>query len=371
MDSLVSDEVLIALVLFGLFVSLWWILQRVLKRWMLRLRVGRHALADFFALLIWVRLFSFYETHFAHIVEMRDGSLERMANLIRPAVVAIRILDAQGKLLSFGSGFFINLRGEVLTNHHVVCCGHRVEIETYDGSVREVVEVLRADREKDLALVSTKGPELFPNEPRYRNFIETLADDLPPQVGSAVYVVGNPLGLKHTISQGIVAASRMEGMVRQLQITAPISSGSSGGPVFDYQGRVVGVITSSASDGQNLNFAVAAYHQIDRPQDPNWITPYSEWAQREVDEGYGGDFETVAEQTRVWTLAEFYREALKTRPNWEMGLLNLARCDVRLHRFKQAMEQLRTVLNLNPHSAEALYLLRGNLSGGAAIPGSN
>ena len=103
-----------------------------------------------------------------------------MADLIRPAVVSIRILDAQGKPVSRGSGFFVNLRGDVLTNHHVLCCGNRAEVETYDGVVREVVEVLRVDRQDNLALVTTKGPELFPNDPRFREFIKTLADDYPP-----------------------------------------------------------------------------------------------------------------------------------------------------------------------------------------------
>jgi len=76
------------------------------------------------------------------------------------------------------------------------------------------------------------------------------------QVGDSVYAVGNPEGLEGTFSQGIVSGIRESGGDRLLQITAPISPGSSGGPVLNEKGEVIGVSVATFRDGQNLNFAV-------------------------------------------------------------------------------------------------------------------
>src|SRR5205814_3847452 len=75
-------------------------------------------------------------------------------------------------------------------------------------------------------------------------------------IGDAVYAIGNPIGLEGTFSQGVVSGVRAFGSDRLLQITAPISPGSSGGPVLDQTGTVVGVSVMSIVTGQNLNFAI-------------------------------------------------------------------------------------------------------------------
>src|SRR4029450_1901530 len=71
-----------------------------------------------------------------------------------------------------------------------------------------------------------------------------------------IFVLGSPQGLEGTVSTGIVGGLRTLGAARLLQITAPISPGSSGGPVFDSTGRVIGIATATSSKGQNLNFAL-------------------------------------------------------------------------------------------------------------------
>ena len=76
------------------------------------------------------------------------------------------------------------------------------------------------------------------------------------QVGETVYAVGNPQGLEGTFSQGIVSSIRQVGSDKVLQITAPISPGSSGGPVLNSKGEVIGVSVATFRGGQNLNFAI-------------------------------------------------------------------------------------------------------------------
>jgi hypothetical protein len=84
----------------------------------------------------------------------------------------------------------------------------------------------------------------------------TLGNSDAVEVGDPVYAVGNPQGLEGTFSQGIVSSIRQVGSDKLLQITAPISPGSSGGPVLNLRGEVVGVSVATFSGGQNLNFAI-------------------------------------------------------------------------------------------------------------------
>jgi len=83
-----------------------------------------------------------------------------------------------------------------------------------------------------------------------------LGDSDTIQVGESVYAVGNPQGLEGTFSQGIISSIRDLGSDKLLQITAPISPGSSGGPVLNGKGEVIGVSVATFKGGQNLNFAI-------------------------------------------------------------------------------------------------------------------
>jgi len=154
--------------------------------------------------------------------------------------------DVNGQPISLGSGFFVG-DGVVVTNHHVIegaSAGRAKLIGT--ETTYEVNGVIGRDEVADLVLlkVSAKAPPL------------ELGDSQQLAIGDDVYVVGNPKGLEGTFSQGIVSGIRSVGSETLLQITAPISPGSSGGPVVDSQGRVVGIAVATFKEGQNLNFAV-------------------------------------------------------------------------------------------------------------------
>jgi hypothetical protein len=106
--------------------------------------------------------------------------------------------------------------------------------------------VVGIDKVRDLALLNVEA-----TAPTLR-----LADSGPAEVGDNVYAVGNPEGLEGTFSQGLISGIRHLGSDSILQITAPISPGSSGGPVLNSNGQVVGIAVSTWTEGQNLNFAV-------------------------------------------------------------------------------------------------------------------
>ncbi|HTG87728.1 MAG TPA: trypsin-like peptidase domain-containing protein, partial [Pyrinomonadaceae bacterium] len=181
-----------------------------------------------------------------------DDSLPSLVKRVKPAVVAIATYDANGEALMTGSGFFLK-PGQVVTNLHVVRGAARAEIKTLDGKgkVFPVTGTLAVDEEGDLALLNV-------DMPLERGRSSELAIELPDE-GETIFVIGNPLKLEGSVSNGIVSAVReVPNSYRIIQITAPISHGNSGSPVFNLKGQVLGVVTVKVTNGQNINLAIAA-----------------------------------------------------------------------------------------------------------------
>jgi len=179
-------------------------------------------------------------------------NLPALVKRVKPSVVAIATYDANGEPLMTGSGFFLR-PGQVVTNLHVVRGAVKAEIKTLDGKgkVFPVTGTLSVDEEGDLALLNV-------DMPLERSRTTQLAHDLPDE-GEPIFVIGNPLKLEGSVSDGIVSAVReVPNSYRIIQITAPISHGNSGSPVFNLKGEVIGVVTIKVTNGQNINLAIAA-----------------------------------------------------------------------------------------------------------------
>lgn len=159
------------------------------------------------------------------------------------AVLWIEVLDTAGAIVGTGSGFLAE-GGHVLTSAHVVVRGTpRVRV----GPVALNARVERLDLEQDLAALAIEGELALAGLP--------LATQSPPP-GTSVWVIGNPQGLERTISAGTTSGTRRDEGVTYLQLSAPVSPGSSGGPVLTMDGKVVGLVRMTLEAGQNLNFAV-------------------------------------------------------------------------------------------------------------------
>ncbi len=159
-----------------------------------------------------------------------------------PSVVVILGQEKQG------SGVIIDDGRLVVTNAHVVEGEPALRIRLQSGTTVSG-ELLAADPKADLALLRM---------PSGRYAAATLGDGYPLRAGEPVVAIGAPLGLEQTVSSGEVAALReLEGQT-VIQISVPVSRGSSGGGLFDRQGRLVGITTASIEKGQNLNFAMPA-----------------------------------------------------------------------------------------------------------------
>lgn len=178
--------------------------------------------------------------------EAAGDTLERLASEATRAVVLIEADTPSGT--NQGSGFVVDSTGRILTNHHVVADARSVQVKIASGDVYDRVSVLAADERRDIAVLQIPGFDL-PTLP--------LGNSDSVRVGSEVIAIGSPLGLENTVSTGIVSGRRQEPEGYQvLQISAPASQGSSGGPVMSRHGEVVGIAVSQMRGGQNLNFAI-------------------------------------------------------------------------------------------------------------------
>lgn len=173
-------------------------------------------------------------------------SARQIAQTAFKSVVLLEMNDPQGQPVSLGSGFFI-ADGIIATNAHVIE-GAASGTAKLIGSEQKfsILGTVALDLHADLALLKVGGSAPALN----------LGPDSKPAVGDKVYVVGNPLGLEGTFSEGIISGIRSIESDSILQMTAPISPGSSGGPVMNDSGTVIGVAVATFKDGQNLNLAV-------------------------------------------------------------------------------------------------------------------
>jgi S1-C subfamily serine protease len=174
-------------------------------------------------------------------------SARAIADTTFPSVVLLTMEDSKGRPISTASGFFIQ-EDLVVTNFHAVREGVTGHVKLVGSRGAYVIAgVASMDQGKDLAILRITGVKA----PSLR-----LGSDRDARVGDRIYAAGNPMGLEGTFSDGIISAIRNTGSRRLLQITAPISPGSSGGPVLNEGGLVIGIAFGAFTKGQNLNFAI-------------------------------------------------------------------------------------------------------------------
>ena len=180
------------------------------------------------------------------------------------STVLLVMEDGNGQPLSLGSGFFVR-DTEIGTNLHVIEGAARGYAKLVSEKTKYNIDGITAvDAERDLVVLKI-------SDGRFQAL--SLGDSDAVQVGDPAYAVGNPRGLEGTFSQGIVSSVREVGAAKLLQITAPISPGSSGGPVLNEKGEVIGVSVATFSGGQNLNFAIPSAYMKELLGKPVSIKP--------------------------------------------------------------------------------------------------
>ncbi len=164
------------------------------------------------------------------------------------AVVLIRTVSLQDEQIGLGSGFIVDSRGVVVTNYHVIKGAIIGTALLLDSSVREILGVIAVDPLRDIAVVKVTGENLPTVRLGNSDTVEVMED---------VVAIGNPKGIENIPSKGIISSvQKIADDFKMLGFDASISHGSSGGPLFNSRGEVIGITTLSVEGGQNLNFAV-------------------------------------------------------------------------------------------------------------------
>ncbi len=274
-------------------------------------------------------------------------SLPALVKRVKPAVVAIATYDASGEALMTGSGFFLK-PGQVVTNLHVIRGAVRGEIKTLDGKgkVFPIGGVLAVDEEGDLALLSVDT-----SQDRVRS--TELASELPDE-GEPIFVIGNPLKLEGSVSDGIVSAVReVPNSYRIIQITAPISHGNSGSPVFNLKGQVLGVVTIKVTNGQNINLAIAAARVAQLTAGK--MKPLSELAAK----GKGDVAESLYRSglDSLWlgnydNAVGYFENAANKNPKRAEAWVQVGYCKVKQGKTQEAIRAYQQALQLKPTDAE-------------------
>lgn len=275
-----------------------------------------------------------------------QDNLPELVKKVKPAVVAIATYDSSGEPLMTGSGFFIG-PGQVVTNMHVLRGSTRAEIKTLDGKgkIFPVAGVTAVDEEGDLALMSVDMPA-----DRIRT--TELAKDLPDE-GEKIFVIGNPLKLEGSVSDGIVSAVREVPNVGQIiQITAPISHGNSGSPVFNFRGEVLGVVTVKVTNGQNINLAIASARVSQ--MHPGKLRTLSELGKGK------GDLAESMYRTGLESLwlgnydsaLGYFENAVNRNPKRAEAWIQVGYCKVKQGKSDEAIRAYLQALQLKPDAAE-------------------
>jgi Flp pilus assembly protein TadD len=309
---------------------------------------------------------------------LAQEDLPKLVKKIQPAVVTVIAYDERGKLKAQGSGFFINQQGHFITNYHVLEGASRVEVKTFQGNRHQVKGVLAEDQGRDLTLaivylgfsphpIASGNP--FDSIPMAQNADQKISNiaslkfsNSLPETGERIAVVGSPMGLEQTLSEGVVSALRQtEEFGEVLQITAPISPGSSGSPVVNMRGEVVGIATFLLKEGQNLNFAIPGSVALAlkpgevKPLPQPGLTKNSRFFKNVTPEALALWYKGAQsyESKNYLEAINAFKNAIKLSPKFYEAFIGLGKSYGDLNRYKEAVEAYKQAIHLEPDNAWA------------------
>jgi tetratricopeptide (TPR) repeat protein len=318
-----------------------------------------------------------------------ETDLTELVKVVQPSVATVVAYDVNSNVANIGTGFFVNNSAHLITNYHVLFGKFGAEIKTADGSTYPIKSVIAENQATDLIKVLVDIP------PEKVHWIE-VSGEMPP-VAQRIMVVGSPMGLEQSVSDGLVSSVReIPGVGIFFQMSAPISPGSSGSPVINMEGKVVGVATFQFLQGQNLNFAISGKSILNLKTNKRGQT-LSEWTYRISNQkprlagemcrkGFsfsvnGQDqkalqyFKKATENdpnsTTAWyglgycyagknshnDAIEAYKQAIRTDPTNEISYFHLGNYYRKIGRYDEAIESYKTVVSMNPDFEAAHFNL--------------
>ena len=177
-----------------------------------------------------------------------EYSAKEVYKRVRSGVGEIVIYNSDGEAEAQGTGFFINDKGCMVTNYHVMKGAYSAEVTLYNGARYDVDAVIDYNASVDICMIKVDVTD---------NDYLTMSTR-PVETGETVYALGSPRGQTGTFTDGIVSInSNVIDDVEYIQFTAPISPGNSGGPLLNTSAEVVGINTMSMLESQNMNYAIS------------------------------------------------------------------------------------------------------------------
>jgi len=280
---------------------------------------------------------------------MGQENLPVLIKKVEPSIVVMLTYNKGGKVLGQGSGFFVNREGDVITNYHVLQEASRAVVKTNDGKEYPVEKIVAEDKVGDLIQVSVNIPK---ETVRPLSIITTM-----PEVGERIIVIGTPLGLDRTASDGIVSAVReIPGFGKIIQVTAPISPGSSGSPVINMKGEVVGVATFFIVAGQNLNFAIPgeriarlAIHQGETLSEREEVRMKDWLASAEGLYNIGLRFLWAEDYEKA---LPYFVETIKRNPEHAHAYFQIGYCLAKLGQYQESIGPYQQAIRISPKDAD-------------------
>jgi len=298
------------------------------------------------------------------LTKLKEKPIENLPTLIKiikPSVVIVFAYDDKGEFLKLGSGFFLSQSGDIITNYHVLQGADSAEVKTSDGKTYPITYIIAGDEQSDIICLSVDIPS---------QYVHPLSlSATVPEVGERIIVYGSPLGLEKTVSDGIVSAIReVPGYGKLIQITAPISPGSSGSPVLNMKGEVIGIATFQFIEGQNLNFAIPSERiaNLDLTEEKE-TSVGEELFEQEEKEKKDSDYAYEAYNKALYFIDK--REYEKALPYLEIAIktdisslkawayFKIGFCYGKLKSYAKAIEAFKQAIRINPDDAKAHYNL--------------
>ncbi len=300
------------------------------------------------------------------------NSAEQIFAQASPSIVVVDIFDANGKNIGLGSGVVIGV-GNVITNCHVAQEGKKLQVR-HTGKVFKAT-LQYADPSRDLCQLNAPGLQAPPVNLGTANKL---------RVGQRVYAIGTPKGLELTLSEGLISSLRLLEGSQYIQTSAAISSGSSGGGLFDDQGRLIGITTFQLVEGQNLNFALPVDWIGELPKRAQAVPATAkkgglDWLNRSLALDKKKDWHGMLRLSQQWVNIEpesaiariimgsaysglkqydqaiqAYREALRIQPEYAAAWNHLGVTYLDLKQYDKAIQACLEALRIQPGYTEAL-----------------
>ncbi|MCB0540034.1 MAG: trypsin-like peptidase domain-containing protein [Bacteroidetes bacterium] len=265
-------------------------------------------------------------------------------NTVKSAFFKVSCFDSKSKIVGTGSGFFISSDGVGVSNIHVFEGAKSASIELEDGSIKTIESIMDFSRSNDLVKFKVKNID-------HQNYLKISEKELV--VGQSIFCIGSPLGYINTVSTGIISSlRRIQDYGEVIQITAPITHGSSGGGLLNYTGQLIGITTFGVSGNGNINFAISSKHLSEL--NASRTLTISEFESKL----FHSDLMLAAlfyHSVQKWDSAHlFYTRYIQEQPSDYLGYLRRGNLYMDLGKYKDAIVDYRMALLRNDQS-ELIY----------------